>query len=331
MPVLQAELKWYKSEAISDATTNGGRPSNALVITGQKGNIFPDVSDDERLPGITRYRKVFAAVDNTSSDKLLNTKLHFLGVTPAEDYVTLFEGTSIDRQADITGAERNYGNGFLTSTISPGDTTFDVSLQSSSQVIFNEASPDNTIVLYNGADAEYFDNVSAVKVGPVVTLSLDTGDAIVNTYTAANGSVGSVLTLGTLETTTTGFAVITVGTGSYDDTTYPLEGDNIATVQDVFTLTFTSASNFTVAGVLEGILPPGQTTVDYSPPNTNKSSRPYFTLRAAGFGGAFQTGDTITFTTHPVHRGIWLKSICPAGAASYSGNNFFFRLRGESS
>jgi hypothetical protein len=45
-----------------------------------------------------------------------------------------------------------------------------------------------------------------------------------------------------------------------------------------------------------------------------------FTLRAAGWGGTWAAGNTITFHLHPSAQGIWLKEVVPAGTEQEPNN-----------
>jgi len=93
-------------------------------------------------------------------------------------------------------------------------------------------------------------------------------------------------------------------------------------LEDAWTLTFTSASAYSVTGASTGALAAvGSTLASYAPANTEFGG-PYFTLPAAAFGGAFVAGDTVTFTTRPAARGLWLRRIVPAGAVSFAADTF---------
>jgi hypothetical protein len=56
----------------------------------------------------------------------------------------------------------------------------------------------------------------------------------------------------------------------------------------------------------------------------------YWTLNYMGFGGTWQTNDTITFATTPATYPIWYKRVVPPGAASFSANKVIVVVDGES-
>jgi hypothetical protein len=103
--------------------------------------------------------------------------------------------------------------------------------------------------------------------------------------------------------------------GAYDDAGYPLTLYNDGVVYDEFEITFTSASNFTCSGLYSGDCGSGAVTADFAPENPD-TGQPYFLLAKDGFGGTWQAGDTITFTTLPAALPLWLRETVPAGAAA---------------
>ena len=333
MSIVAAELKWYKSEVVTNTNTNGGVMSNNEIIDGVKNNIFPDVSQAERLAGIVRYRKIFAKLTNAADEVLINPGFHIRDFTPAQDRVEIFLGTHTDVQGDITGSERHYGAGALTADISAGSTSFAMTLEDPSQNIFEPTG--NTVWIGNDTNSEYHTNVSASVSGDQVTLTLDTGAQLANNYTVAENTVVSSVIYGTLtelKPVIDPVVVNSAGSGDYDDseaTGYPVEGSNIGSVEDTFTLTFTSATAFDCVGAVSGNVGSGNISSDFAPVNT-AFSVPFFTLRAAGFSGTFAAGDTIDIPTHPASQGIWCEQTVPAGTNSFSGDNFKLRFGGES-
>jgi hypothetical protein len=330
MSIVAAELKWYKSKVITNTNTNGGIMSINEVVDGVKNNIFPDVSQAERLAGIIRYRKVFAKLVNAANEILINPGFHIKNFTPAQDRVELFMGTHTDVQGDITGSEQHFGAGSLTTDVSAGSTTFAMTLEDSSQNIFEPTG--NTVWIGNNNNSEYHTNVSASQSGDQVTLTLDTGSQLANNYTVADETVVSSVIYGVLTELKPVIDPVTatsIGTGDYDDTTNPVEGDNIGSVEDTFTLTFTSSTDFDCVGAVTGSVGSGNISSDFAPTNTDFST-PLFTLLSAGWIGSWAAGDTLTIPTHPASQGIWCKQTVPAGTNSFSGDNFKLRFGGES-
>jgi hypothetical protein len=107
--------------------------------------------------------------------------------------------------------------------------------------------------------------------------------------------------------------------GTYDETLFPPVLFNDGTVEDDWTLTFTSGSNFTVSGTYSGSIGTGSVSVDFSPINPD-TGQPYFTIRASGWGGTWTSGNTVMFSTHPSAVPILLEEEVPAGTGQEPNN-----------
>ncbi len=331
MSIIAAELKWYKSKVITNTATNGGTMSINEVVDGVKNNIFPDVSQAERIAGLIRNRKIFAKLVNAANEILINPGFHIRDFTPAQDRVEMFVGTHTDVQGDITGSERHYGAGALTANVTAGATSFAMTLEDPSQDIFEATG--NTVWIGNAINSEYHTNVSASKSGDQVTLTLDTGAQLANNYLTTDDTIVSSVIYGVLtelKPVVDSVTATAAGDGDYDDVTDPIEGSNIAAVEDTFTLTFTSSTAFDLSSALNGAMGiSGNTSSDFAPTNTDFGIA-YFTLRAGGWNGTWASGDTLTIPTHPASQGIWCEQTVPAGTNSFSGDNFKLRFGGES-
>lgn len=104
--------------------------------------------------------------------------------------------------------------------------------------------------------------------------------------------------------------------------------DHIGTAEQTWTLTFTDATNFTVVGDTIGSVGSGSRSADFAPSN-GAVSKPYFTLRTAGWGGTWAAGNTIVWQTHPNAIPIWETRVVPASAASMAGNGITAVFEGE--
>jgi hypothetical protein len=306
---------------VSNTAANGGRLSINQIVTSVRNNLFPDVTEAERTAGLTRYRKLFLKVVNTDNEMLANAIIHLLTVTPADDYITMFEGTHVDTQANIS-SPTEYGAGVLAGAEIAGAESFDVNVKHTDMIIFRTG---DRIYISDGVNEEYHDNVTISKSGTVVTITLDTGSQLANGY-AAGSVVASCIDVGDVDYDIEDFNVVSAS-GTYDETDNIIV-DNIGGIHQTWTLTFTGVSNFDCAGSIVGAVGSGSINSNYSPTNTN-FARPYFTLNSAGFGGTWAEGDTVVFTTIPRNVPIWFKKVVPALSASYSGNNFDFRILGE--
>jgi hypothetical protein len=95
---------------------------------------------------------------------------------------------------------------------------------------------------------------------------------------------------------------------------------------DAWTVTFSSATAFTVAGATAGTIGSGTVSTTFAVAHWGSY---YFSIPSTCWGGTWANGDTLTFTSYPSAEGIWFKEIVPAGAASYSGNKATYTLDGE--
>lgn len=323
MSIVASELKWYKSQTVTNNNANGGKLSHLPIVTGVRNNVFPDVSEAERTSGITRYRKLFMKVDNASNYVLVNNRVHLKTITPADDFVSIFAGTQTDTQNDIvTPTEKGVGN--LYTSVSAGENEIQVLVENASMNIFTTG---DTIWVSNGNTEEYHANVTVSKTDGVYTIILDTGDQFSESYANSNTRVASCLEYAEVKTVLSDFNVSS-SAGTYNSN--GIEIDNIGGIEETWTINFTSSVNFSCSGTEIGSVGTGHIGSDFSPNNPN-FTRPYFTLASASFSGTWVDGDTIVFRTTPAAVPIWFKQVVPPAAASYSGNNFTFRISGESS
>lgn len=107
--------------------------------------------------------------------------------------------------------------------------------------------------------------------------------------------------------------------GTYDETTNPVQMYNDGTVEDDWVLTFSNASDFAVSGAYYGTIGSGSINSDFSPDNPD-TGQPYMTIPSAGWGGSWENGDTIEFTTSPAAVPIVLEQEVPAGTAAENIN-----------
>jgi len=331
MAILAGEIKVYNPAANNDTSTNGGRLTGTAKTSGASGNIFPDVSQAERTAGSVKHRKAFIKVDNSANETLFNTIVFMHKPTPADDYAVMFAATQTDQQGDILGSEQIYGVGNLNATVLSAVTQIAVQVEDAAlvgmfQPGMNVRITDKPSALGAGNEEYLVINTIDSVVSDVVTMTFTT--ALANGYSSANTFVASGISVGDLVGSYTSFVVTSGLSGTYDDTGNPVIVDSIAGVEQNWTLTFTSATAFNCTGDTLGSLGSGTVSGDFAPNNTD-FSRPYFTLASAGFGGTYQAGDTITFTTSPAAAGLWFKRTVPAGAAALSSNGFSLLINGE--
>lgn len=328
MSITASDFIWRKSVNVNDSSANGGRMGSVEISPDVKNNLFPDVSQSERSAGLTRYRKLFALIHNSDDLSLVNGRAHLTQTTDGDDYHALFAGTQTDTQDDIS-SPRLYGVAELATSPSAGATAFDATLENTALASCFQTG--DSIWIGNDSGGEYFDNVTVSVVGVTVSITLDGSDALASGYTAGSAYVASLLEAsGDIAPSVSDWSETSSG-GGYDESTHPVEVPNIGTVEDEWTITFTTTTDYDVEGTHTGALASGSIGSDYPATDNNPAGGRYFTLRSAGFGGTWQAGDTISFSTHPAAMPLWLRETVPAGAGSISLTVPEIQITGESS
>jgi hypothetical protein len=331
MTILATELKLYKSTTVTNTTANGGRMSPTPIVSGVAANVFPAAFKSELLAGSTVRRKVFLKCANDADEVLTAPWCYLDGPTPAGDYVYFHVGTQRDTAADIAGSERKYGAGTLKTTITAGASSVTVTVEAAALTgIFQDGDTIRITDKLTPSSVTGNEELMVISGTPSVagldvTMSLTATTA--NGY-AAGSKVGSLYYPGgTLECSVTNWAE--TGAGTYNESSYPVVCDNIGTVEQTWTLTFSSATAFTVSGDTVGSVGAGSVGSNFVPTNADWS-KPYFTLASAGFGGTWANGNTIVWQTHPAAIPVWETHVIPAGTSSLAGNAVTLVWGGES-
>ncbi|MEO5341070.1 MAG: hypothetical protein H7837_11245 [Magnetococcus sp. MYC-9] len=341
MAIQANEIKWYKSALVNDGASNGGTLSAQECLDGVKNNVWPDVSQAERLTGSVKYRKTFIKVANDADLALINPQIFIETGTPGDDSIVLMAGTQTDTQAQAVGYSRFYGAALLDVDADPGDTTLLVNVENGNGLggheIFRNSDllriSDKTSVDASSGNAEFVRLAGSNAVtwnGNQATLTLAAGEALANAYLASQTRVASVIEAEDIEASSSDWSESSTA-GSYDEVTFPLRLDHIGSVEQNWTLTFTSSSQFNCYGQSLGLVGSGAISADFSPNNAD-FNKPYFTLSGGTppWGGSWSATDTLHFTTHPAAVAIWEKRTVPAGANSFSGNKVVVAITGES-
>jgi len=101
MAILAANLKFYQSTVWSDAAGNGTTISATEITSAVSENIFPNITDAERITGVTKYKKIF--LKNENADSYNNVKAWIQANTPdAQTAVTIVAGGSVSTQGTDT-------------------------------------------------------------------------------------------------------------------------------------------------------------------------------------------------------------------------------------
>jgi hypothetical protein len=330
MSIDRAEIKWYKSTQMNDTASNGGRMSNTVATSNAKNAIWPDVTQAERTAGSTKYRKLHIKIENATNLTLQDTKIFVENFTVAQDAVLIFPGTHTDTQNDLTGSERLYGSGALQTSVTVGGATLAVATEAAS---FNVFRLGDMIRISNKSDidgtgAEEYLSITSTPsyAGNICTFNVS--PTLSNDYSSTNTRVASVIEAGDIEAGFTNF-VVSSASGTYDEGTYPIVVGNIGGTAESWTLTFVNGTQFNIVGSVSGAVGSGTISSNAVPVNTAFGTV-YWTLNYMGFGGTWQTNDTITFATTPATYPIWYKRVVPPGAASFSANKVIVVVDGES-
>ena len=339
MPVSTSEIVLFKALTNTDTVANGGRESYTQVVDNTLYNVFPRVTNAERVAGVTRYRKVFVHNIDTEQDTLYNTAFWIDKLSTGDDYYRIATGTPTDTQNDV-GSYSFYGTGRLDAAVSAGDTSIDVNFfQNDLNGVLAGGDKLYITNLEDAGDVTHnseFNEINTISwVGTVATIGLvnqlqhDYPISYDDGGTTYYTRVAIYLDLGDLTAYTDTVVATTAGDGDFDDSNYPITGDNKGSVRDSITLTFTSATAYNAVGSYLGSLGSGTTSSDFSPNNPNTST-PYFTISHLGWTGTWANGDTLTFELYPASQSIWIKEYIIPTCGSIHNNVSIFGIYGES-
>jgi hypothetical protein len=333
MSIERADIKYYKSATYNDSASNGGRRSNTQITSGSSNQLFPVITSAERAAGSAKFRKIFAQLESVQSLPLIDAKVYLENPTPAQDMVFFFPASKTDVQSSITGSERVYGCGYLNSAAAIGATSITVQVEDGAVEIFKDGdliriSNKSNIDDVTANTTEEYAVISGAPdiLGNLVTLTLASG--LVYGYSSTNSRVCSVYQAGTIELDYDSL-VVSSSSGAYNSVDNPITLLAKSTIDQTWTISFTSATQATVSGDTIGSLGTVSLTTDIAPTNPTYSAA-YFRLPIAGLSGTWAAGDSITFKTYSQSIPLWFKRIVPAGTQSFTGNKFVVVVEGES-
>jgi hypothetical protein len=326
MPILDTEIIWRPAALTSDVTPaqNGGRMRFAQLVSGVKNNLFPDVSQAERLAGAVKWRKAFIHVNSAQDTALLSVRLFLDALTPAGDFVTFAAGTHTDTENQITA--RVYGIGTLHLAVDNGATQLQVACENNGEYASLQPFRVGDLVRVYGSGNEEWATLTSVSYASDFAI-LDLAAPLANNYAIENTLVSSVLQQSSVCGAGSNF-VLNSAAGGFD--TDHLIAHNKGGIEQHWTLTFNNPTSFSVSGITVGSLPEsGSTAADFMPLNP-ATGTPYFTLKASGWSGSFQAGETTTFDTAPAAIPLWYRRQVPAGTLSLANDYTSLAICGES-
>ena len=110
MAITQNDLEILKSAIMADTPDGGGLPTGIAVIDGVSNNLFPDVSDIDRLIGRVRLRKVSLAVKTANAELLQAVRMLFTEL-PENPNISVFAfkaSSFADRRVDAQNKIESY-------------------------------------------------------------------------------------------------------------------------------------------------------------------------------------------------------------------------------
>ena len=114
-----------------------------------------------------------------------------------------------------------------------------------------------------------------------------------------------------------------------NDTDYPIELTDDGAINQRWLLRFVSSTSFEVYGETLGLLCQSDTVSDLAPTNP-ATGKPYFTIRAAAFGGGWAAGNCIRFNTQGTMLPVWvIRAVTPSAEKQSEKDGFTICLRGN--
>ncbi|MGY8856848.1 MAG: hypothetical protein ACKVLO_05570 [Pseudomonadales bacterium] len=173
MAITQNDLEILKSEIMADTPDGGGLPTGIAVIDGVSNNLFPDVSDIDRLLGRVRLRKVSLAVKTANAELLQAARLLFTELPDNPNIsVFAFKASSFaDRRSDAQNKIESYlafgtkWAGHLLETQLAGQRVIQIALEKSDPV--PAVGQPLVIVQNEGQSDEFYQYLRPLKIDTV--------------------------------------------------------------------------------------------------------------------------------------------------------------------
>lgn len=309
----------------------GGVLGFTQAISNQGGNIIPLALPSDLSGGRTVHRKMGFRIDDSNNGTGEESFLRVWAGLASQAYRCFFPVSRTFENTDITGTEEKYGTAVLKFAITSTDTTMVVTVKhtdhaSGNDAIFNDGKKLSVCLASQGAtvdtELQKYAVVSGTPTVDGVDVTLSLSAAIGDDFPA--GSLVQSYPDEVDIATSYANVVETTTAGVFDEAQIAL--DNIGSPTMSVTVTFTSATTFSVSGDFSGIVTEGEnslgtgsTTVDFAPVN-RFNSRPVFTLPAGIFTGTWVSGDTVEFDINGAEHCFMEKHIIPSGTSSISGD-----------
>jgi hypothetical protein len=122
----------------------------------------------------------------------------------------------------------------------------------------------------------------------------------------------------------------TPATGNLNNVDYPIEVRNDTAINEDWVLIFTSPTAFRCVGRRIGQIASGDILNDFAPVNP-LTQAPYFIIRAAAFGGGWNTGEAIRFKTYAASKPVMLLRTVQSGHSQITTDRAVLAFRGNES
>lgn len=338
MPQVTANmLKMFRSKTVSSDGSNGGTASKTVITSGASSNLFRNATVDERTNGTTMYRKAFYMVDSAVKATLGSPRVWLDTVTIGSDRIAFCLSTQRETQAGmLSDANRRwYGAATLSASGALGATSVSVRLEDAGDELFEEgdlvrvtdkATPDS--ILGN----EQWVRVAAPPVlnGEILTLTLS--DPLIATF--AIGSRVSSVHEGADILPSADNVQVSSASGVFDlgtDTVPLVELNNSGCLEQTWVISFTSATQFSIAGDIAGPIGTFSLGATIAPVNSQATidGSPVFKILPAAFGGVWVSGDSVQFQTHHASIPVFLRRVVPPATQPVTNNHVTLVIDGE--
>lgn len=310
------DIKFYRSKTVTDTAENGGHMDiSREVVSGVKFNLFPRVTAFERTNGKTRLRKAYIANRAAGAEPAFDAAVALTVPSAGGDRFYIKAALNhAETEGELT-AEGWTGGGRLYADITAGDESVQVLFEHSDYAV-----PAGALLMVKADSGSMFTAriTGADWTGNVALIGL--ASQAPDNFAASETHAGVCVELGNLEAKAENVSAVSSGG------TFSADGiivSNRGAAEDEWTVTFVSSSAFSVSGAQAGSLPSGSITANYQAMNTAAGDF-YFAVPHQSWGGSWQAGDRLTFSTRAAAKGFWLKEIVPAGTEREADN--FIRL-----
>ena len=140
--------------------------------------------------------------------------------------------------------------------------------------------------------------------------------------------VSKLFDQGTWNGTFTDSLSTSAATATYNDVLSPIAVTNAGAITERWAIQFTNTTAFNVIGEHVGMITTGTTTVDIAPVNP-ATGKPYFTLRAIGWGSGWAAGNVLRFNTIGALFPVWVVRTIQQGPETVTNDSFTLLIRGD--